>query len=259
MEKALQQTLTDLHTKNEQIVHLEGIVADQQNALKKEQERMRDLEETRTHLQQQVAILEEEINRERNTSQVESSDLQQRLQDAKDDIDERTRQINELNSTLRGVHKDMKQSSASIVELEQLLQQSRSQCDKKTAQAQTLDQALKETQQQLSAMTKKNGELEERLRQMENEFAETTEQNAQLDTEVLILPLRFVNFDNLVSLLLWPGAVGRVPQHQWELGVLRGSGPSGGYFAKFSKGTGVNHLIFQPEFPVFLCKWYLYM
>ena len=198
LEKALQQTLTDLHTKNEQIVHLEGIVADQQNALKKEQERMRDLEETRTHLQQQVALLEEEINRERNTSQVESSDLQQRLQDAKDDIDERTRQINELNSTLRGVHKDMKQSSASIVELEQLLQQSRSQCDKKTAQAQTLDQALKETQQQLSAMTKKNGELEERLRQMENEFAETTEQNEQLDTEVLMLPLLFENFHNLV-------------------------------------------------------------
>ena len=198
LEKALQQTLTDLHTKNEQIVHLEGIVADQQNALKKEQERMRDLEETRTHLQQQVALLEEEINRERNTSQVESNDLQQRLQDAKDDIDERTRQINELNSTLRGVHKDMKQSSASIVELEQLLQQSRSQCDKKTAQAQTLDQALKETQQQLSAMTKKNGELEERLRQMENEFAETTEQNEQLDTEVLMLPLLFVNFLNLV-------------------------------------------------------------
>ena len=186
MEKALQQTLTDLHQKNEQIVHLEGIVADQQNALKKEQERRCDLEESRTHLQQQVAVLEEEINRERNTSQVESSELQQRLQDAKDDIDQRTRQINELNSTLREVHKDMKHSSASIVELEQLLQQARSQCDKKTAQAQTLDQSLKETQQQLSAVTKKNGELEERLRQIENEFGETTEQNAQLDAEVLI-------------------------------------------------------------------------
>ena len=207
LEKALQQTLTDLHTKNEQIVHLEGIVADQQNALKKEQERMRDLEETRTHLQQQVALLEEEINRERNTSQVESSDLQQRLQDAKDDIDERTRQINELNSTLRGVHKDMKQSSASIVELEQLLQQSRSQCDKKTAQAQTLDQALKETQQQLSAMTKKNGELEERLRQMENEFTETTEQNAQLDTEVFDIAASFCQF--------------------WQFSVVTGDGVAG--------------------------------
>lgn len=184
LEKALQQTLTDLHQKNEQIVHLEGIVADQQNALKKEQDRMRDLEESRTHLQQQVAILDEEINRERNTAQLESSELQQRLQGAKEDINERTRQINELNSTLREVHKDMKHSSASIVELEQLLQQSRTQCDKKTAQAQTLDQALKETQQQLSVTTKKNGELEERLRQVESEFAETTEHNGQLDSEV---------------------------------------------------------------------------
>ena len=189
LEKALQQTLTDLHQKNEQIVKLEGIIADQQNALKREQERMRDLEESRSHLQQQVAILEEEINRERNTSQMESSELQQKLQGAKEDIDERTRQINELNSTLRGVHKDMKQSSASIVELEQLLQQSRTQCDKKTAQAQTLDQALKESQQQLSVMTKKNGELEERLRQMESEFAETTEQNEQLDNEVSLTSL----------------------------------------------------------------------
>lgn len=184
MEKALQQTLSDLHQKNEQIVQLEGIVADQQNALKKEQERMRDLEESRSHLQQQVTILEEEMTRERNTSQVESSELHQRLQGAKDDIDERTRQINELNSTLREVHKDMKHSSASIVELEQLLQQSRTQCDKKTAQAQTLDQALKETRKQLSDVTKKNGELEERLRQMESGFAETTEQNSQLDNEV---------------------------------------------------------------------------
>ena len=185
LEKALQQSLTDLHQKNEQIIQLESAVADQQNALKKELERMRDLEESRTHLQQQVSILEEEINRERNTSQLESSELQQRLQEAKEDIDERTRQINELNSTLREVHKDMKHSSASIVELEQLLQQSRTQCDKTTAQAQTLDQALKETRQQLSEMTKKNGELGERLRQTESEFAETTEQNEQLDSEVI--------------------------------------------------------------------------
>lgn len=176
--------MSDLHQKNEQIVQLEGIVADQQNALKKEQERMRGLEESRSHLQQQVAILEEEMNRERNTSQMESSELQQRLQGAKEDIDERTRQINELNSTLREVHKDMKHSSASIVELEQLLQQSRTQCDKKTAQAQTLDQALKETRKQLSDVTKKNGELEERLRQTESEYTEMTEQNSQLDTEV---------------------------------------------------------------------------
>ena len=46
----------------------------------------------------------------------------------------------------------------------------------------------------------------------------------------LILPLRFVNFDNLVSLLVtvWPGVVGRGPQVlQWELGALLGFGPSG--------------------------------
>ena len=46
----------------------------------------------------------------------------------------------------------------------------------------------------------------------------------------VILPLRFVNFDNLVSLLVtvWPGVVGRGPQVlQWELGALLGSGPSG--------------------------------
>lgn len=73
----------------------------------------------------------------------------------------------------------------------------------------------------------------------------------------LILPLRFVNFDNLVSLLVtvWLGVVGRGPQVlQWELGALLGSGPSGW---KFSKRNGVNHLFFQPEFPVFLSKWYL--
>ena len=181
----MQQTLSDVHQKNEQNVQLESMVADQQNALQRDQERIRDLEESRSHLQQQVAILEEEVARERNTSQLESSDLHQKLQGAKKDIDERTQQINELNSTLREVHKDMKHSSASIVELEQLLQQSRSQCDKKTAQAQMLEQALKETRKQLSEMTKKNGELEERLRQVEGEFSETTEHNAELDNEVI--------------------------------------------------------------------------
>lgn len=46
----------------------------------------------------------------------------------------------------------------------------------------------------------------------------------------LILPLRFVKFDNLVSLLVtvWPGVMGRVLQvPQWVLGALLGSGPSG--------------------------------
>ncbi|XP_074615287.1 uncharacterized protein LOC141858821 [Acropora palmata] len=184
LEKALQHTASDLRQKNEQIVQLKGIVAEQQNSLRNDQDKVREIEESRAQLQQQMAILEEEINRERNTAQVESTELQQRLQEAKDDIDERTRQINELSSTLSEVHKDMKHSSASIVELEQLLQQSRTLCDKKTAQAQTLDQALKETQKQLSATTKKNGELEERLRQMESEFTATADRNAQLDNEV---------------------------------------------------------------------------
>ena len=74
----------------------------------------------------------------------------------------------------------------------------------------------------------------------------------------LILPLRFVNFDNLVSLLVtvWPGAVGRVPQvPQWELGV--DPARAADILRSFPKGNGVNHLIFQPEFPVFLSKWYL--
>ena len=184
LEKALQHTASDLRQKNEQIVQLKGIVAEQQNSLRNDQDKVLEIEESRAQLQQQMAILEEEINRERNTAQVESTELQQRLQEAKDDIDERTRQINELSSTLSEVHKDMKHSSASIVELEQLLQQSRTLCDKKTAQAQTLDQALKETQKQLSATTKKNGELEERLRQMESEFTATADRNAQLDNEV---------------------------------------------------------------------------
>ena len=184
LEKALQHTASDLRQKNEQIVQLKGIVAEQQNSLRNDQDKVREIEESRAQLQQQMVILEEEINRERNTAQVESTELQQRLQEAKDDIDERTRQINELSSTLSEVHKDMKHSSASIVELEQLLQQSRTLCDKKTAQAQTLDQALKETQKQLSATTKKNGELEERLRQMESEFTATADRNAQLDNEV---------------------------------------------------------------------------
>lgn len=184
LEKALQHTASDLRQKNEQIVQLKGIVAEQQNSLRNDQDKLHEMEESRAQLQQQMAILEEEINRERNTAQVESTELQQRLQEAKDDIDERTRQINELSSTLSEVHKDMKHSSASIVELEQLLQQSRTLCDKKTAQAQTLDQALKETQKQLSATTKKNGELEERLRQMESEFTATADRNAQLDNEV---------------------------------------------------------------------------
>ena len=193
MEKALQQTLTDAHKKGEQIVQLQGILADHQSALKKEKQRVRDLEESRSHLQQQVAILEEEMNRERNTWQQEAADLQQRLKEAKEDIDERTRQINELNSTIKEVHKDMKHSSASIVELEQLLQQARTQSDKKTAQAQTLDQALRETRAQLSEQTKKNGELEERLRQTENELEGRTDQNGKLDNEVLRPRLTKIN------------------------------------------------------------------
>ena len=58
----------------------------------------------------------------------------------------------------------------------------------------------------------------------------------------LILPLRFVNFDNLVSLLVtvWSGAVGRVPQvPQWELGV--DPARAADILRSFPKGNGVNH------------------
>ena len=83
LERALQHSSADLRQKSEQIVQLKGIVADQQNSLRKEQEKLRELEESGSQFQQQVRILEEEVNRERNTAQLESSELQQRLQGAK--------------------------------------------------------------------------------------------------------------------------------------------------------------------------------
>lgn len=79
LEKALQHTASDLRQKNEQIVQLKGIVAEQQNRLRNDQDKVREIEELRAQLQQQMAILEEEINRELNTAQVESTELQQRL------------------------------------------------------------------------------------------------------------------------------------------------------------------------------------
>ena len=79
LEKALQHTASDLRQKNEQIVQLKGIVAEQQNRLRNDQDKVREIQESRAQLQQQMAILEEEINRERNTAQVESTELQQRL------------------------------------------------------------------------------------------------------------------------------------------------------------------------------------
>lgn len=166
---------------------LEQVLSEKEAGLQKENERCRELQESRVHLQQQVKLMEEEIHRERNTSQNENYDYQHKINDIKASLDQKNSEVLQLNSTLKEMHGDMKKSSATMVELENLLQESRSMNDKKTAQIQTIEVGYKETRTQLSQQTKRNGELEENIRHLESDLKQKDEQNGQLDKEVRIV------------------------------------------------------------------------
>lgn len=194
LQSTMKQLSSDLEHKTAYISKLEQVLSEKEGGLQKERERCRELQESRVHLQQQVSLMDEEIHRERNTSQNESYDYQQKLNDLKANFDQKNSEVLELNATLKEMHTDMKKSSANMVELEHLLQESRSMNDKKTAQLQTIEVGYKETRTQLSQQTKRNGELEEHIRHLESDLKQKDEQNTQLDKEVSSLWLFLQNY-----------------------------------------------------------------
>ena len=106
-------------------------MSERNDSLKQYKKRSAELETIQNRLQQQIGILELELGKERKTNEDEMKTMQSSLESARQDLDERTKQLNELNSSLVGVHKDMKQSSSHVLELEQLLTQTRGMLEKK--------------------------------------------------------------------------------------------------------------------------------
>lgn len=147
--------------------------------VKQNQKRLTEQEHALTRLKQEAGILELELNRERETNREEARNLQALLENAKRDLDERTKQLNEMNNSLVGVHKDMKQSSSHVVDLEQLLQQTRDVLARKCEEASEVTGNLKDKNKELNKKTETIKELETTISETKKTLSETQERLSQ--------------------------------------------------------------------------------
>lgn len=143
--------------------------------MKQNQTRLSEQEHNITRLKQETDILELEISRERETNREEVRNLHVLLENAKRDLDERTKQLNDMNNSLVGVHKDMKESSSHVVDLEQLLQQTRDVLAKKCEEASVLADGLREKSADLDNKVKLVQQLEETVKETKKSLVETQE------------------------------------------------------------------------------------
>ena len=150
-------------------------------------------------MKQEAGILELELNRERETNREEVRNLHGLLENAKRDLDERTKQLSEMNNSLVGVHKDMKQSSSHVVDLEQLLQQTRDVLAKKCEEAQVTATSLKDKTNELNDQVEMVKTLDKTLTKTKKTLAETEENLNQTKIELTQRDSQVLKLDSELS------------------------------------------------------------
>ena len=152
---------------------MEQTLTERNELLKQNQKQLSEQEQNLTRLKQETGILELELTRERETNREEIKHLHGLLENAKQDLDERTKQLNEMNNSLVGVHKDMKQSSSHVVDLEQLLQQTRDVLAKKCEEANDLAASMNDKSKELNNKAEMIKQLEETVIETKKSLLET--------------------------------------------------------------------------------------
>jgi chromosome segregation ATPase len=184
LQRVLEQCKDDYRKKCKDCELLEQTLTERNELLKGNHKQISEQEINLTRLKQEAGILELELNRERETNREEVRNLQALLKNAKQDLDERARQLNEMNNSLVGVHKDMKQSSSHVVDLEQLLKQTRDVLAKKCEEANDLATSIKDRNRELSSKAEIIKQLEDTMTETKKSLVETQENLNQTKAEL---------------------------------------------------------------------------
>ncbi|XP_074044275.1 coiled-coil domain-containing protein 18 isoform X3 [Macrotis lagotis] len=162
----------------------EHTLQQQQQMLQDETVRNGELEDSQAKLEKQVSKLEQELQKQKETSAEKLRKMEEKLESASHEADTKRQKVIELTSTARHIKMEMDQCKNELIQMEKEILYLRRDGENKTIQLNHLDMTLEQTQRELDKKVKAVKELEKLQEHSQNELKEALQKREELETEL---------------------------------------------------------------------------
>ncbi|KFO24464.1 Coiled-coil domain-containing protein 18 [Fukomys damarensis] len=162
----------------------EHTLQQQQQMLQQETIRNGELEDTQTKLEKQVSKLEQELQKQRESSAERLRKMEEKCEAAVHDADLKKQKITELTHTSRQIKLEVDQYKEELSKMEKEIMHLKRDGENKAMRLSQLDMILDQTKTELEKKTSAVKELEKLQQRSENELTETIQRREGLETEL---------------------------------------------------------------------------
>ncbi|XP_045223067.2 coiled-coil domain-containing protein 18 isoform X6 [Macaca fascicularis] len=162
----------------------EHTLQQQQQMLQQETIRNGELEDTQTKLEKQVSKLEQELQKQRESSAEKLRKMEEKCESAAHEADLKRQKVIELTSTARQVKLEMDQYKEELSKMEKEIMHLKRDGENKAMHLSQLDMILDQTKTELEKKTNAVKELEKLQHSTETELTEALQKREALETEL---------------------------------------------------------------------------
>ncbi|XP_048670400.1 coiled-coil domain-containing protein 18 isoform X10 [Marmota marmota marmota] len=184
LQKELKIKNHSLQETTEQNVILQHTLQQQQQMLQQETIRNGELEDIQTKLEKQVSKLEQELQKQRESSAEKLRKMGEKCETAAHDADLKRQKVIELTGTSRQVKLEMDQYKEELSKMEKEIMHLKRDGENKAIHLSQLDMILDQTKIELERKTSAVKELEKLQHHTETELTETLQKREALETEL---------------------------------------------------------------------------
>ncbi|XP_075414614.1 coiled-coil domain-containing protein 18 [Tenrec ecaudatus] len=184
LQKELKIKNHSLQETTEQNVILQHTLQQQQQMLQQETIRNGELEDIQTKLEKQVSKLEQELQKQRESSTEKLRKIEEKCEAATHEADLKRQRILELTGTARQVKLEMDQYKEELTRMEKEMMHLKRDGENKAMHLSQLDMILEQTKTELDKKTNAVKELEKLHHHTESELTEASQKRETLENEL---------------------------------------------------------------------------
>nr|XP_017830438.3 coiled-coil domain-containing protein 18 isoform X2 [Callithrix jacchus] len=184
LQKELKIKNHSLQETSEQNSILQYTLQQQQQMLQQETIRNGELEDIQTKLEKQVSKLEQELQKQRETSAEKLRKMEEKCESAAHEADLKRQKVIELTGTARQVKLEMDQYKEELSKMEKEIMHLKRDGENKAMRLSQLDMILDQTKTELEKKTNAVKELEKLQHNTETELTEALQKREAIETEL---------------------------------------------------------------------------
>ncbi|XP_036762423.2 coiled-coil domain-containing protein 18 isoform X1 [Manis pentadactyla] len=184
LQKELKMKSHSLEETTEQNIILQHTLQQQQQMLQQETIRNGELEDTQTKLEKQVSKLEQELQKQRESSAETLRKMDEKCEAATHEADLKRQKVIELTGTARQVKLEMDQYKEELSKMEKEIMHLKRDGENKAMHLSQLDMVLEQTKTELDKKTNAVKELEKLQHHTDTELTEALQKREAVESEL---------------------------------------------------------------------------